>query len=183
MENFFIVEPSVDGELGPHTNQLADPKLAQQSASAEYAIDCWSGDDLLSAHPYFFTTTALKEKLTQAQVSGVSFAPAIVSKSYRFEEFPQNVSAKLPALFLLRATGKVGQDDVAITQKGTLVVSARCLALLQSLKIENASLYRWDGSDIEHTRLDSSGHLIRVDNSARLVQLARALSGARQKTT
>jgi hypothetical protein len=175
VKNYFIVEPSVDGELGPQTNQQADPTLAQQSATAEYAIDCWSGDALLSAHPYFFATTALKEKILQTQLTGAAFSPAILSKSYRFNEFPQNASAELPTLVLLRAPGKVGQDDVAISPKGSLIVSEKCLAILQSLGIENASVYRWDGSDIEHTRFDASGRLIRVDNRARVVQLAKAL--------
>lgn len=181
MKQFFILEPSVDGELGANTDQSIDPISAQHAAQLEYAIDLWSGDDLITAHPYFLATLAFKEKALDSKLTGAKFSTAAVSKSYHFNEFPANAGKALPRLFWLRATGTPGKDDIATTLKGSLVVSERCILILRALKIKNASVYRWDEMDIEHIRFDSAGQPIHIDNSSRLVQLAKTIAIIKQK--
>lgn len=182
MQNFFIVEPSVDGEIDSVSDFRLKPQAAQREAeNLEYSIDVWSGNDVITSTPFFLVTPRFAGKTIESKLTGATFTHVVIKKADQFDGWEANKGASLPELLWMRVIGQPGHDDIGLTPQGSLVVSEKCMIVLNTLQIDNASIYRWDGEEITHLRKDDEGNFIYVDNSARLVQLAKALALMRQK--
>jgi hypothetical protein len=177
MNNFFIVQPSVDGESGNIPNHLLTPTEAQHADYYEYVFSPfgWIGDDLFCDRAYFVCTPRLCEALKKVNATGAVFASMRTFQRDIEDEEHEGHTLGLPEFVWLKAIGRVGVDDFAIYPKGTLVISERCLEIMQTMSIKNASIYRWDGEDITYLRKTAHGDFEHVDNSHRLVQLAESL--------
>jgi hypothetical protein len=182
MQNFFIVEPSVDGEIDSVSDFGLEPQVAQREAkNLEYLIDVWSGNDVITSTPFFLVTPRFAAKADKSKLTGAVFTQLVIKKADQFDGWEVNKGASLPELLWMRVIGQPGNDDIGITPRGSLVVSEKCMIVLNTLQVDNASVYRWDGEEITHVSKDAEGNFIYVDNSARLVQLAKALGVMRQK--
>jgi hypothetical protein len=182
MHNFLIVEPSVDGEIDSVSDFGLKPQVAQREAkNLEYLIDVWSGNDVITSTPFFLVTRRFARKAEESKLTGAMFTHVVIKKADQFDEWEANKGASLPELLWMRVLGQQGNDDIGLTPQGSLVVSEKCMIVLNALQMDNASIYQWDGKEITHLRKDDEGNFIHVDNSARLVQLAKALATMRQK--
>jgi hypothetical protein len=150
MAELFLLHPEVAGGWG-HSTKVADqsgesdvPNVTQ----LEYAFEGWLGDELLESFPCFIVTESLAKDLTAAGLSGVAFDEVKVSKTDTFKElYPRK---KFPAFKRLLPKGKVvvkggkvkswSGDDLSLTEKAELVVSAAALKVLKEHHLEQCEI-------------------------------------------
>ena len=155
MENLFLLHPEVAGALGDNT--VVANRIQLESGSAivreithlEYVFDGWLGDELLESYPCFIVTESLAADLTNANLLGLKLGSVEISISETFEElYP---GRNLPAFRRLMPQGEVqitkkgkirnwSQHDLCLTERAELVVSKRCLDVLQRHQIEQCEV-------------------------------------------
>lgn len=134
---FYFVDPEVAGGLGDSTvmDTSIHPPVVHE---LEYKFEDWLGDELLESFPCFIVTESLAEKISANKISGFSLDKVSISTSEEFYELQPDVS--LPKFLWLKITGKAGIDDLGISDNFRLVVSERFKNLLESSKLDNASI-------------------------------------------
>ena len=74
----YELEPEVAGGLGPATEWGSRPN---EIARLDYQFDDWLGDDLVTTTPAVLATARVRDAILAAGLTGVDFAPVIVSRS------------------------------------------------------------------------------------------------------
>ncbi|GIG36259.1 hypothetical protein [Cellulomonas pakistanensis] len=126
----YELEPEVAGGLGPGTEWGPGRR---EITRLDYEFDDWLGDDLVTSTPVTLATARVRDAIVDAGLTGVAFAPVIVSRSDLFAELNDR---ELPEWAWLRAVGHAGRDDAWSGRRGTLTVSDRALALLQQFTLD-----------------------------------------------
>lgn len=132
---FFYVEPEVAGGLGENTvlDRSTHPPVVIR---LHYYFGGRPKGVLLETFPCFIVTEAARQALQKSGATGARFDTVEVTRSPVFDEL--HPGAQLPPFVWLRPEGEPGRDDIATTEDGRLVVSARVLELLWKLGIANA---------------------------------------------
>jgi len=139
---YFYVEPEVAGGLGKNTvmNRDVHPPIVSE---LNYHFDGWLGDELLETFPCFIASEIVKQKLLEAQFTGVGFDQVEITLSDEFQElYPDR---QLPKFVWLRVEGAAGQDDFGTAPDGRLIVSERALVLLRERGISHAVVMEFPG--------------------------------------
>lgn len=139
---YYVVEPECPGHLGDETEiDVTSTPVRVTSRTAHIEFDGWLGDDLLSTHPIFLGTMRLAQALESSFSGLVSVRKDVkITTSAEFLEFFPDV--QLPPLLRLEFSGTAFTDDVGLTPKGELVVSAKALAWLRQFRIDQAVVQR-----------------------------------------
>lgn len=132
----YQIEPDVVGLWGDDMDFDAnrDPQLI---GPFHYAIDIWTGQDLVTTDPFFFVTRRLAEAIHQAGLTGVEFAPVTVTPGEQGQL--GSSSAPLPDLVQLVFTGSES-DDLYLFEGIDLRVSERAMALLREFNLGRADI-------------------------------------------
>jgi hypothetical protein len=85
MTRLFMLEPEVDGTIGPASRGDLRARPLRLS-HFHYAFDVRPADPLPEAIRNYIVTDALRERLVQAGASGAAFANVEVTKSGIFED-------------------------------------------------------------------------------------------------
>lgn len=137
---YYLVEPEVAGGLGDTT--VIDTSFHPPAVSnLEYRFEGWLGDDILESFPCFITTEFLGAKLLDSKLSGITFAPVLVTQSEEFEELNPDVS--LPKFFWLKVVGIAGTDDFGLSEDHRLVISQAALDILKTAQLDNADIEQY----------------------------------------
>jgi hypothetical protein len=133
---FFVIQPEASGRPDPGT-------AAEGEASCSF--DTWLGDDLVSAHPLLLVTTPLKEALEGLnRPRGFSFGRVRATPSGFFQRY--NPGRRLPRFWSLEVHGRPGLDDTGIAGDGSLVASARVVAVMAAAALKHATLSQYTPS-------------------------------------
>lgn len=133
----FQIRPNVIGEWGEEMDFDAsrEPRLV---GPFHYAVDSWSGEDLVSTHPFYFVTRRLADAITAAGLSGVRFAPAKVTASEQAIEIGEETA--LPDLVQLEVVGDES-SDFHLHRGVYLRVSERAMDLLRGFELGIARVH------------------------------------------
>jgi hypothetical protein len=134
-QSFWLVDPEVAGEVGAQS--LVDTTVHPPKVDfLEYAVDNWSGDDLVQTFPCFLVTPRLAKALESADLSGVRATDVGVRVTYdRDSKIPAGMQ---PDFWRLNVTGVVGRDDFGLTSDARLVVSGKALAFLKGFSLSGS---------------------------------------------
>ncbi|MCX9191955.1 hypothetical protein C3Y87_11110 [Carbonactinospora thermoautotrophica] len=139
---YFLLEPEVAGELGPHTEMdtsVHPPRVHR----LHYEITDWLGDELLESFPCFLISRRLGERAAAEGLTGFELADVEVTLSPEAEELLGDV--QLPEFRWLKVTGVAGSADFGLTAKAQLVVSERALDVLREGSLENCDVEEFTG--------------------------------------
>jgi hypothetical protein len=137
---YFELEPEVGGFFGPAS--VADvTKRPPIVSTFNYEFDTWLGDPILEALCAYIVTDDLKDRLTAAGASGISFGPVEITKSDIFEGLQPDET--LPAFSWLQVVGKPGSDDFGLSENFMLVVSERILELLKQAGMKHCTIVEY----------------------------------------
>lgn len=151
----YKMTPEVAGGLGPRTiisniDQIRNGAETIPNVShLHYEFEDWLGDDLLESTPCFLVTDRLSQALITHQISGCKFEDAEISVSELFEQL--NGKKELPKFVRLVPLGRInitesmeGTDslaqDICVTDSAELVVSERCLSVMQQFNLEHCKV-------------------------------------------
>ncbi len=157
MSKLFLLGPEVAGGWGPHTVVSNRAELAAGTASfpnvtyLEYRFEGWLGDAILETTPCFIVTFSLADSLRKSDLTGFHFDYVEVSLSEDFEN--ASPVAPLPEFERLLVTGRINLhpnkwfsdwsgDDICLSNAADLVVSERCLQVLQKHNLNYCSVKR-----------------------------------------
>lgn len=135
--DYFILEPEVAGELGPHTEMDTDvhpPEVRR----LHYVITDWLGDSLLESFPCFLISRLLGERAKTEGFTGFNLDVAEVTLSPEAEELLDN--DRVLEFCWLRVIANAGFADFGLTPKAQLVVSQRALDILRDGILENCEI-------------------------------------------
>lgn len=137
---YYFVEPEVAGGLGDNTviNTNFHPPIV---TSLEYRFEGWLGDDILESFPCFIITEFLGAKLSDSKLSGITFAPVLVTQSEEFKELNPDVS--IPKFFWLKVVGIACTDDFGLSEDHRLVISQAALDILRTAQLDNADIEKY----------------------------------------
>jgi hypothetical protein len=127
----YELEPEVAGGLGPATEWGSRPN---EIARLDYEFDDWLGDDLVTTTPAVLATARVRDAILAAGLTGVDFAPVIVSRSELFEELN---GGELPEWTWLRPVGRPNHDDFWAEGRSDLTASGRALEVLRTFQLEH----------------------------------------------
>ncbi|MBM7770602.1 hypothetical protein JOD54_000806 [Actinokineospora baliensis] len=133
MSSFYLLDPEVAGELGPHS--VVDRSVRPAVASkVEYAFSEWVGDELITATPAFLVTGDLADTLLRSNLTGFEIREATITLSEEGEEMIGDLSS-LPPFKWLAITGVGGQEDFGLVYPTRLVVSSAAMDLLNTRQL------------------------------------------------
>lgn len=137
---FYSLEPEVAGELGSET--VMDPGQYPPSVQElHYSFSGWPEDDILETFPCFVITRPLADAIRDAKLTGWLLDDLRVTRASQFIElYPDS---ELPPFAWLKVVGHPGHDDFGIGADHRLVVSQRCLEVLQSFSLANCDVEEW----------------------------------------
>lgn len=139
--DYFALEPEVAGELGEHTvmdTSVHPPVVTRLHYEIGYG---WGGDELLESFPCYIVTETIADRLISASLSGFRVEDAEVTLTEDAVE--EHVGEVVPRFRWLAVTGRPGIDDLGITDKAQIVVSARALDILRTGQLERCDLERY----------------------------------------
>ncbi|WP_144300382.1 hypothetical protein [Stackebrandtia nassauensis] len=144
---YHLLKPEVPGEFGDNID--LDTSVHPPRVSVFHlSITDWLGDELLESFPCFAVTTALADKLTDAELTGFALADMEVTMSEEAYELMGD-DAETPQLKWLQITGRPGHDDFGQTAKAHLVVSDRALETLRTHTLEHCVIQSWEPPSTE----------------------------------
>lgn len=110
----YQIEPDVVGEWGDDVDYdpAREPRLV---GPFHYVLDSWTGEDLVTTHPFFFVTRRLEDAIMAAELTGVEFVLVTVSS----EGWATPARPELPELAQLDFTGGRGQRSVPPQQRSS----------------------------------------------------------------
>lgn len=126
--SFWLVDPEVAGQIGAGS-QLDTSVHPPKVDYLVYAVENWSGDDIVQTFPCTLVTPRLAKALESAGLSGaraINTGVRVVCDSD--SKIPRG---EKPDFWRLNVTGSLGQDDFALTSDARLVVSGRALEFLR----------------------------------------------------
>ena len=131
----FQIEPDVVGEWGDHMDYDAhrNPQLV---GPFHYVIDNWTGQDLVTTHPYFFVTRKLADAIVAAGLTGVDSAPVRATVS---ELGSLNPDWGEPDLLQLIFTGDA-TSDIFLHARVDLRVRARAMEVINNFNLGDATV-------------------------------------------
>lgn len=138
--NGYALEPEVAGELGPETvldRSVHPPRVDR----LHYVITGWLGDDVVESFPCFLATKRLAMAVTQ-ELTGASFADALVTVDPQLELLEPTLVESLPRWRWLRPIGVPGVDDIWQDEFATLHVNDAGLAVLRRFSVEQCVVRR-----------------------------------------
>lgn len=138
----FIIDPEVPGQIGPRSNVDYD-LYPPQVTSLDFIFDGWLGDDIVQSFPVYLVTKKASDVISQAGLSGATFAYAGVSTSGQFRELSNPPT--LPPFFWLKVPTSRGQADFWLNNSNMLCVSDKAMQVLQKLSLKNAVITRGSG--------------------------------------
>jgi hypothetical protein len=125
---YWSVDPEIAGQIGPGS-QLDTSVHPPKVDYLVYAVDNWSGDDIVQTFPCMLVTPRLAKALESAGLSGARATNIGVRVAYDSDSrIPKGMK---PDFWRLNVTGSVGRDDFGLTTDSRLVVSGRALEFLQ----------------------------------------------------
>jgi hypothetical protein len=131
----YELSPDVAGGLGPATEwESATPDVV---TSLEFEFAGWDGDDLVASFPVTLATARLREAVEASGLTGITFAPVLVS---RWPEYDESNQPDLPQWYRLQPVGTPEVDDAWTGRKMYLTVSERMLQLLQRFDIKDCEI-------------------------------------------
>lgn len=132
----YQIEPDVVGLWGDNMDFDAnrDPQLV---GPFHYAIDIWTGQDLVTTDPFFFVTRRLADTIETGNLTGVEFAPVTVTAGEQGQLVDDN--APLPDLVQLVFSGTAG-DDFYLFEDIDLRVSERAMSMLREFNLGRADI-------------------------------------------
>jgi hypothetical protein len=138
---YFELEPEAAGSFGPATtgDLRATPPLLEKF---NYEFDTCPCDPLIEAISTFIVTDHLKERLIEAQASGVAFGDVEITKSEIYLDLYGD--RPLPGFSWLQLTGRAGQDDFGLSSSGYLIVSERMMNLLKAFGLKYCDVSEYD---------------------------------------
>ncbi|MGH4000306.1 MAG: hypothetical protein ACRDTJ_22920 [Pseudonocardiaceae bacterium] len=136
----YQIEPDVVGLWGDDMDFDAnrDPQLV---GPFHYAIDIWTGQDLVTTDPFLFVTRRLADAIQAAGLTGVEYAPVKVTPGEQGQLVDDNTP--LPDLVQFVFTGNAA-DDLYLFEDVDLRVSARAMALLRDFNLGCADVEQVD---------------------------------------
>ncbi|MEY8042167.1 hypothetical protein AB8O55_22365 [Saccharopolyspora cebuensis] len=138
---FHLVRGDAAGDLGENTvlDTSVHPPRVQH---LHFAIDAWTGDDLIERFPVLLVTQRLAEALSASGMGAFQLRDAAISVEPEAEELLHGTGFEaVPGFRWFHVTGTAGRDDFGVDSQASLVVSDNALALLRQFNL--------DGSDIE----------------------------------
>lgn len=131
--SIYQIEPDIAGEWGEDVDYdpAREPRLV---GPFHYVLDSWSGEDLVTTHPFFFVTRRLADAITAAGLTGVEFTPTRVSS----EGWVTPSRPELPDLLQLVFTGDTDSD--LLLHKSDLRVSGRTIEVLRMFNLGAADI-------------------------------------------
>jgi len=155
MTKLFHLESEVVGGFGEGTivtnyDQLkVGVEKIPKVEALEYVFDDWLGDDLLESTPCFVVTERLATLIETSNLAGYSLADMLVSKSDLFRQI-HNEDLELPKFLWLKVLGHAEMVDMEVRHwsgddfcsglKGELIVTERCLHVLQRANLKNCTV-------------------------------------------
>lgn len=132
----YQIEPDVVGLWGNDMDFDAnrDPQLV---GPFHYAVDIWTGQDLVTTDPFFFVTKRLADAIRAAGLTGVEFAPVKVTPGDQGQLVDDN--APLPDLVQLVFTGGPA-GDLYLFEDIDLRVTERAMAVLRDFNLGRADI-------------------------------------------
>lgn len=140
---FKSIDPEVTGGLGKDTklDATVHPPIVYQ---LHYEFQGWLRNDILESFPCFIVTSALKEAILNAQLSGVAFDYVKVTTSYEFRQLYPAVT--LPPFNWMKIIGTAGIDDFGISDKLQLIISEKAYNVLARFNISDAEINDYQGN-------------------------------------
>jgi hypothetical protein len=124
---FFVVEPELSGT----------PVRSESRFTRSIVFDGWLGDDLVRAYPAVLVTSGLRSALLALpRPTGFRLSRARAERSPFLSL--HEPGRRLPSFWSVDIEGKPGQDDMAITDAGALVVSRRVLDVFVEFRVGRA---------------------------------------------
>ena len=141
MSDFFLLRPSVYGQLGPRTvlDRSAHPPLVSR---LHYVLDILPNDDLHSVFPCHLVSGRLAKRLEAGKYSGATLADLDAEMDPQLTR--QHPKASLPDMRWLQVHGVVNRDDFAVNAEGLLAVSAGVMQVLRTLQLSGCIVYNAD---------------------------------------
>ena len=138
---FHLVRGDAAGDLGENTSldtSVHPPRVLHM----HFAIDAWTGDDLIERFPVLLVTDRLARALHDSGMGSFELRDAEITIEPEGQELLDSTGLEeFPTFRWLHVTGTAGQDDFGIDSQASLVVSDNALALLREFTL--------DGTDIE----------------------------------
>ena len=128
---FFLLEPEVAGGVGEHTEMKVSGVRPPVVTRLHYEVEGWQGDDLLEGYPCFLVGPEAAAALAGAGMRSFTLADALITLSPDREHF---INHRVLTFRWLQPTGQPGVDDIAVNQKGRLVISEAAWKILQTLR-------------------------------------------------
>lgn len=132
---FKTIEPEVAGGLGSETqlDNTVHPPLVRK---LHFMFEGWLGDDILETYPCFLVTQALKSKIENELLTGITFDDVLVTKSQLFiEMYPDKI---LPKFYWAKISGTFGKSDFSLGVDHRLVISQKAYGVLCQFNIGNS---------------------------------------------
>ncbi|GAA3357804.1 hypothetical protein [Saccharopolyspora gregorii] len=139
---FHLIRGDAAGDLGVHTD-LDTSVHPPQVRHLHFAVDAWTGDDLIERFPVLLVTDRLAAALEASGLGSFQLRDVEITVEPEGSELIEELGlGALPALRWLNVTGAAGRDDIGTDAQASLVVSDAALAVLREFNL--------DGSDIEN---------------------------------
>jgi len=136
--DYFALEPEVAGELGEHTEMdtsVHPPLVTRLHYEIGYG---WGGDELLESFPCYIVTETLANRLTNAGLTG--FQLLDVEVTFDEDAAEEHAGEAVPRFRWLVVTGRPGTEDLGITDKAQIVVSAKALDVLRTGRLDRCDV-------------------------------------------
>jgi hypothetical protein len=138
---YYLVEPEVMVDLGEETVFEETNSPIKIIKSLHIELENWMGDDLLTNHPVFIVTDALKTSLQKNNFSGFSFDTMKVTKGKYFDS-GYDLEKPLPTFHWIKINGQPNIDDFYISNH-ELYISDRAIEYLKlNFQINNLKINR-----------------------------------------
>lgn len=142
---FHLIRGDAAGDLGENASldtSVHPPRVLH----LHFAIDAWTGDDLLERFPVLLVTEQLAEALSASGMGAFELRDAEVTVTPEAEELLESAGIEaVPNFRWLHVTGTAGQDDFGVDALASLVVSDNALALLRGFNLDGCDVEDYEG--------------------------------------
>ena len=156
----YELEPEVAGGFGENTvvSNLDNVRSKRERpivTHLHYEFSGWLGDEILETTPCFIVTESLADSIQKSELKGYNFADVETSITEEFEElYPETILPKfkrvIPLGFVEVSRNTFGDwsgDDFCLSQKSTLVVSEKALAVFKKHQFDHCDITELDDSN------------------------------------
>lgn len=131
-----VIEPEVAGGFGEQAilDTSVHPPIVK---NFHFEFAGWLGDDILENFPCFMVTQSLKDKIESENLTGITFANVLITRSFNFNElYPDR---QMPEFYWAKITGDA-TNDFFLGKDHRLVISEKAYELLKRFNIGNATV-------------------------------------------